>query len=167
MLISSSLIFFYTRASLWIMQCVQITSGDFFLTNAWSCLISCLTDIDCAPSVQSPMQFVRFMSFSSKKVSIILKISLDEAFPGMGLQNNISSIIFVSATYRTYAIKWASLATSVTSSTCKAILEVRSRETNWSQRSSDTSLILHHLTQLFRIWFTEHYFNHINCCWKN
>ena len=69
------------------------------------------------------MQFVHFMSFSSKKVSITLKISWDMAFPGMGLQNNISSIILVSATYRTYSIKWASLATSAASSTCKANFE--------------------------------------------
>ena len=134
-LLSSSLIFFDMRAALWGTQCVQRTSSVFFFTSAWRPALS--PDNDRTPSVQSPMQLFHIMSFSSNNLSIILKVSLD-----MALQNNISSIISVSLTYRTYAIKRASAATSVASSTCMANFEVRIRETTWSQISSDISLIL-------------------------
>src|SRR5258705_5094678 len=59
----------------------------------------------------------------------------------MGLQNRSSSQQSSPDTYRTYAIKWASLATSVASSSCKAIFPPL-----WSQRVVQQHLAPCHLS---------------------
>ncbi|GFX93938.1 uncharacterized protein TNCV_3413011 [Trichonephila clavipes] len=93
------------RASLWIMQCVQMHSGDFGCFTS-ACILLNLPDIVRAPSVHIPTQFFHsiFASFIKLfKISNINAIAVALSF--IGLQTSSSSTADIPSQNRTYAMK--------------------------------------------------------------
>ncbi|GFW98514.1 uncharacterized protein TNCV_3791451 [Trichonephila clavipes] len=91
------------RASLWIMQCVQMHSGDFCFTSAG--ILLNLPDIVQAPSVHIPTQFFHSIFASFIKLFKISNNAIAVALSFIGLQKSSSSTADIPSQNRTYAMK--------------------------------------------------------------